>query len=281
VSDGENVPVQLELPLAWVKGEPVTRLPKNLYIPPKALKVLLSAFEGPLDLLSYLIKVNRFDIADIPVVEITRQYQAYLGMMQEMDMELAADYLYMAAWLTEIKSRLLLPRPPQAEDELEEDPREALMQQLLDYQAYQHSAEWLAEQVAQAQADYPVSLATNWDELQEDEDHGAKTKQPLPAIALADLWRGLQAVLQRQALVKPHQVGEETILISHKMAYIETYLAEQAHGRIPIFDLVLMQEGKPGLVVTFIALLELWRQRRVQLFQDDGTQWLSVEGVAA
>jgi segregation and condensation protein A len=280
MNDGENAPVQLELPLAWIKGEPVTRLPKNLYIPPKALKVLLSAFEGPLDLLSYLIKVNRFDIADIPVVEITRQYQAYLGMMQEMDMELAADYLYMAAWLTEIKSRLLLPRPQQAEDELEEDPREALMQQLLDYQAYQHSAEWLTEQVAQAQADYPVSLASSWDELQE-ENNDAKTEQPVPTIALVDLWRGLHAVLQRQALVKPHQVGEETIVISHKMAYIETYLAEQAHCRIPILDLVLLHEGKPGLVVTFIALLELWRQRRVQLFQDDDTQWLSVEAVAA
>ena len=270
-------PVQLELPLAWVRGEPITQLPKNLYIPPKALKVLLETFEGPLDLLSYLIKVNRFDIADIPMVEITRQYQAYLRMMQELDMELAAEYLYMAAWLTEIKSRLLLPQPPALEDdELEVDPREALMQKLSDYQAYQHAASWLAEQVTQAQADYPVMLNVDWLDLSEDDVAAKQEPAPTPQIALGDLWQALSRVMQRQALVKPHQVGEEKILISHKIAYIEACLTQQPMQRLALLDLVVWQEGKPGLVVTFIALLELWRQGRVQLFQDEADQWLEV-----
>ncbi len=272
----ELLPVQLELPLAWVRGEPMTQWPKNLYIPPKALKVLLETFEGPLDLLSYLIKVNRFDIADIPVVEITRQYQAYLSMMQELDMELAAEYLYMAAWLTEIKSRLLLPQlPAHEDDELEGDPRDALMQQLLDYQAYQHSASWLAEQVTQAQADYPVMLTIDW--LDAIDDVAAKqAPPPTPQIVLGELWQGLSRVMQRQALVKPHQVAEEKILISHKIAYIEACLAQQPMQRFALLDLVVRHEGKPGLVVTFIALLELWRQGRVQLFQANADQWIEV-----
>ncbi|SFR50237.1 ScpA family protein [Thiomicrospira sp. ALE5] len=275
----EDLPVQLELPLAWVKGEPITRLPKNLYIPPKALKVLLETFEGPLDLLSYLIKVNRFDIADIPVVEITRQYQVYLGMMQELDMELAAEYLYMAAWLTEIKSRILLPQPPAIDDEpLEEDPREALMQQLLEYQAYQHSASWLAEWVTQAHADYPVTLVPDWEEV---ESLTAQQTPSTPNIAMADLWQAMSRVINRQALVKPHRVGEEKILISQKITYIEQCLAKRPAQRLSLVELMISNEGKPGLVVTFIALLELWRQRRVQLFQHEADQWLEVEAVAS
>lgn len=268
----DSPPQQLELPLAWVKGEPITQLPKNLYIPPKALKVLLTSFEGPLDLLSYLIRVNRFDIADIPVVEVTRQYQAYLAMMQELDMALAAEYLYMAAWLTEIKSRLLLPKSfVDEESELEDDPREALMQQLLNYQALQYSAEWLSEQVAKSQADYPVMLAV------EDSPLLTADEQNKPGLDLAQIMQGLLNVYARQALVKPHQVGEDKLRISHKMDWLVQRLSSEPSRRFSFIDLVERQEGKPGLVITFIALLELWRQQKVSLFPQENLEFFGVQ----
>src|SRR5690348_18062558 len=128
------------MPFAVVEGEPITELPRDLYIPPYALEVFLEAFEGPLDLLLYLIRRQNLDILDIPIAEITRQYVEYIELMQELRLELAADYLVMAAMLAEIKSRLLLPRPP-VEEGLEDDPRAELVRRLQEYERFKKAAE--------------------------------------------------------------------------------------------------------------------------------------------
>jgi segregation and condensation protein A len=134
-ADGESGPAQSEMPFAIVDGEPVTQLPQDLYIPPYALQVFLEAFEGPLDLLLYLIRRQNIDVLDIPIAEITRQYVEYIELMKEMQLELAGEYLLMAAMLAEIKSRMLLPRPPSVEDE-EADPRAELVRRLQEYERF-------------------------------------------------------------------------------------------------------------------------------------------------
>jgi len=136
---------QQSLPLGFVRGEPVIEKPEDLYIPPDALEVILDAFSGPMDLLLYLIRRQKFDVVDIPVLTITRQYVHYVEMMKELKLELAADYLVMAAMLAEIKSRLLLPKPPQEDDE-EDDPRAELVRRLREYEAIRHGAEYIDEQ---------------------------------------------------------------------------------------------------------------------------------------
>lgn len=258
---------QLSLPLAIVQGEPMVNLPKGLYIPPNALKVLLTDFEGPLDLLSHLIRTNKFDIRDIPVFEIARQYQQYIGLMQQLDIELAGEYLFMAAWLTEIKSRLLLPKPPSIdeEDEDEDDPRIELMQKLLEYEAYQQGARWLDSLKIVGRDVWPISIEV-------------ETPSELSAqIDLDDLNAALQSVMQRALTKVAHQVSEEPIEISDK---IEWVLSRISLEPVSMLDLLVAQEGKPGLVVTFIALLELWRQQQIELQQDEAYADISIRRAA-
>lgn len=246
---------QLQLPLAMVWGEPVTEPPKGLYIPPNALKVLLTDFEGPLDLLSHLIRTNKFDIRDIPVFEIARQYQQYIELMQQLDIELAGEYLFMAAWLTEIKSRLLLPKPPSIEDEQEDldDPRAELIQKLLEYEAYQQGARWLDSLKIVGRDLWPVQLEV-------DAPPEIQPQLDWDGLALA-----MEQVLQRAMTKTAHQVTEEPIEISDKIEWVLSQLTDQP---VSILSLFVAHEGKPGLVVTFIALLELWRQQQIQLEQD-------------
>ncbi|WP_029934809.1 segregation and condensation protein A [Thiomicrospira pelophila] len=258
---------QLLLPLAIVQGEPMVNLPKGLYIPPNALKVLLTDFEGPLDLLSHLIRTNKFDIRDIPVFEIARQYQQYIGLMQQLDIELAGEYLFMAAWLTEIKSRLLLPKPPSLDDddEEEDDPRIELMQKLLEYEAYQQGARWLDSLKIVGRDVWPIAI--------EVETLPEVTAQ----IDLDDLNMALQNVMQRALAKVAHQVSEEPIEISDK---IEWVLSQISLEPVSILDLLVAQEGKPGLVVTFIAVLELWRQQQIELQQDEAYADISIRRAA-
>jgi len=247
-------PQQLALPFAIVQGEPLVEPPKGLYIPPNALKVLLTDFEGPLDLLSFLIRKNKFDIRDIPVFEIAQQYQHYIDLMQKLDIELAGEYLFMAAWLTEIKSRMLLPKPPKVDDEALEtdDPRIELMQKLLEYEAYQQGARWLDSLKIVGRDLWPVQL-----EVEPPADLVAN-------VILDDLFVAMQQVLQRALVRTAHQVAEEPIEITAKIDWIMDKISDKP---ISIIALLVINEGKPGLVVTFIALLELLRQQRIVLEQ--------------
>jgi segregation and condensation protein A len=247
---------QLQLPLAVVLGEPVIEPPKGLYIPPNALKVLLTDFEGPLDLLSYLIRSNKFDVRDIPVFEIARQYQAYIDLMQELDIELAGEYLFMAAWLTEIKSRLLLPKPPSVDDDdaEDEDPRLELMQRLLEYEAYQKGARWLDSLKIVGRDVWPIQIEVE------------APPQAEVSVDWDDINWAMQQVLQRALTKVAHQVTEEPIEISDKIELIMSRLGLEP---VSMLQLLVAQEGKPGLVVTFIALLELLRQQQIELEQTE------------
>jgi segregation and condensation protein A len=252
-------PQQLALPFAIVQGEPVSEAPKGLYIPPNALKVLLADFEGPLDLLSFLIRKNKFDIRDIPVFEIAQQYQQYIDVMQQLDIELAGEYLFMAAWLTEIKSRMLLPKPPQDEEDLNEpdDPRMELMQKLLEYEAYQQGALWLDSLKIVGRDLWPIQL-----EVELPNDLAVE-------IELDHLFIAMSQVLQRDTLRTAHQVSEEPIEINDKIDWLLNQLTDQP---VSLLKLLVVTEGKPGLVVTFIALLELLRQQLIWLEQVDAYQ---------
>lgn len=260
-------PQQLSLPLAIVQGEPVVNLPKGLYIPPNALKVLLTDFEGPLDLLSHLIRTNKFDIRDIPVFEIARQYQQYITLMQQLDIELAGEYLFMAAWLTEIKSRLLLPKPPTMDDEEQDeaDPRVELMQKLLEYEAYQQGARWLDSLKIVGRDVWPIAI-----EVDAPADVQAQ-------VDWDDLSQALQSVMQRALTKVAHQISEEPIEISDKIDWV---LSQIGLEPISLLDLLVAQEGKPGLVVTFIAILELWRQQQIDLQQDEAYADIAIRRAA-
>ncbi|WP_044412044.1 segregation and condensation protein A [Thiomicrospira microaerophila] len=243
-------------PFAIVQGTPIVEAPKGLYIPPNALKVLLTDFEGPLDLLSFLIRKNKFDILDIPVFEIAQQYQQYIDLMQQLDIELAGEYLFMAAWLTEIKSRMLLPKPPQ-EDEVPcepDDPRAELMQKLLAYEAYQQGARWLDSLKIVGRDLWPIQLEV------------APPTDVVANIDLDGLFLAMQQLLQRAAMRSVHQVCEEPIEITDKIDWVMQQLTDQP---VSLWRLLVISEGKPGLVVTFIALLELWRQQLICLEQTE------------
>lgn len=238
-----------------VKGEVLSTLPDDLYIPPDALRIFLEAFEGPLDLLLYLIKKHNLDILEIPMAAITHQYIQYVELMQELQLELAAEYLLMAAMLTEIKSRMLLPRPPAVEGEQEDDPRAALIRRLQEYERFQKAAQRLDELprlerdhfVAQAMAPVlPVSTAH-------------------PDVSLADVLSALKEVMQRAKLYTRHNVKREPLSIRERMSRVlATVTSEQF---TPFASLFTVEEGRMGVVVTLIAILELIRQSILEMVQ--------------
>jgi segregation and condensation protein A len=248
--------VQLAFPFAIVQGTVLNEAPQGLYVPPNALKVLLAEFEGPLDLLSYLIRLNKFDIRDIPVFEVAKQYQAYLALMEELDIELAGEYLFMAAWLTEIKSRLLLPQTTHSEqdDEEQDDPRAELVEKLLEYEAYQQAAKWLGEQPIVGRDIWPICLSV------------PPAPGLEPVLSPAQLWQALHQVLERNRQRKAHQVRQEVLDIGDKINLILQRL-----GDSPLFlwQLVSHHEGRLGLVVTFMAILELTYRRQIVLTQPE------------
>jgi segregation and condensation protein A len=252
----ENRARQEEMPFAIVQGAPVLKLPDDLYIPPDALEVFLEAFEGPLDLLLYLIRRQNLDILDIPIAEITRQYTGYIEMMTEMRLELAAEYLVMAAILAEIKSRMLLPRP-QAEDDEEEDPRAELIRRLQEYERFKQAAEDLDE-LPRLERDVAVAVA-------EVEDQG-QVKLP-PEVELREVLLALKDVMARAEMFAHHHVQAEPLSVRERMSRIIDLVSNNQFVEFDAcFDL---EEGRKGAVVTFLAMLELLREHLIDLVQQE------------
>jgi segregation and condensation protein A len=241
--------------VAMVKGEKLTAWPQDLYIPPDALQILLETFSGPLDLLLYLIKKENIDILDLPIAVITRQYMQYVELMQEFRLELAAEYLVMAAMLAEIKSRLLLPRP--AETVLDEaDPRAELARRLQEYERFKQAAENL-NQLPCVERDIFLAVA---------EPPPMGQEKPLPKLVLADLLTALQNVLQRAELQAHHPIQREMFSVRERMSQV---LDRIQQGKSASFvELFSAQEGRLGVVVTFIAILELLRQSLIEIVQE-------------
>ncbi|HVT32562.1 MAG TPA: ScpA family protein [Rhodanobacteraceae bacterium] len=248
-------PRQQEIPLAVVRGEPVLEIPQDLYIPPDALEVILDAFEGPLDLLLYLIRRQNLEILDIPIAEITRQYVDYIEMMQDLKLELAAEYLVMAAILAEIKSRLLLPRPP-AEEGIEEDPRAELVRRLQEYERFKKAAEDID---ALSRMDRDLSPASAFVS-----DRNV-IKLP-PPVELRELLLALKDVLQRAELTGHHHVQREALSVRHRMGEVLRRLADGGFHRFEsLFD---PSEGRLGVVVTFLSMLELAKEHLIEIVQE-------------
>ena len=251
-----QVPAQQEMPFALVYGAAVTELPRDLYIPPDALEVFIEAFEGPLDLLLYLIRRRNLDILNIPIAEITRQYVAYVDLMQELRLELAGEYLVMAATLAEIKSRLLLPRPAAVEED-EGDPRADLVRRLQEYERYRRAAEALDEVPREGRdffvAGVDASAIEPW--------------RPPPRVSLEDLVAALADVMSRAVMFATHHVGREPLSVRERMASVLARLGPDGSGHLEFTSLFIPTEGRAGVVVTLLAILELWRERLVDLVQ--------------
>jgi segregation and condensation protein A len=262
-----DVHIQEELPLAVVQGKPLASLPHDLYIPPEALKVFLEAFEGPLDLLLYLIRKENIDIADIRVAEITRQYVEYIELMQDMQLELAGEYLVMSAMLAEIKSRILLPKPPGiAEDE--EDPRAELIRRLQEYERYKQAAEdidalpRLGRDVFQASAE-PIER---------------KVVVLPPEVELKDLIAAFQDVMKRASMYAHHHVQMESLSVRERMSSV---LSKVNSTHFTSFmDLFTVEEGRMGVVVSFLAILELVKESLIVLTQAEPFAPIHVKAAA-
>lgn len=249
-------PQQQEMPLAVVKGLPVLQMPQDLYIPPDALEVILDAFEGPLDLLLYLIRRQNLDVLDIPVAEITKQYMEYIGLMQEIRLELAAEYLVMAAILAEIKSRLLLPRPPSI-DAQEEDPRAELVRRLQEYERFKRAAEDL-DALPRLERDTALAHA----------DAGDRNVIRLPPpVEMRELLLALKDVLKRAELYGHHTIEKQVLSVRQRMSEV---LQALGNGGFHEFtSLFQPAEGKLGVVVTFLAILELAKEQLVEILQNE------------
>lgn len=239
-----------------VRGEPVHELPRDLYIPPDALEVFLDAFEGPLDLLLYLIRRQNLDILDIPIAAITRQYMEYVELMKELRLELAAEYLVMAAVLAEIKSRTLLPRPPAAEEE-EADPRAELVRRLQEYERYKTAAENLDALPREGRDLFPVAVVAP----------DAAPQRPQPQVELRDLLVALADVVKRAELFSHHQVQKEALSVRERMS--ETLARLDSEHFTRFVDLLDPREGRSGVVVGFLALLELIKAHAVEVVQSE------------
>ena len=248
-------PQQQEMPLATVLGQPVLEIPKDLYIPPDALEVILDAFEGPLDLLLYLIRRQNLDILDIPVAEITRQYVDYINVMQELRFELAAEYLLMAAILAEIKSRMLLPRPVTEEGE-EGDPRAELVRRLQEYERFKQAAEDLDALPRVDRDTTPVHA---------DVPDRAAVRLP-PPVELKEMLLALHDVLKRAELFSGHAIKREALSVRQRMGDVLTRLED---GKFHRFESMFTpEEGKLGVLVTFLAMLELAKEQLLDIVQE-------------
>ena len=254
--DENQMPAQGEMPFAVVDGEPVTALPQDLYIPPYALQVFLEAFEGPLDLLLYLIRRQNIDILDIPIAEITKQYVQYIEMMKELQLELAGEYLLMAAMLAEIKSRMLLPRP-EADDEEEEDPRAELIRRLQEYERFKKAAQDISD-LPRLERDVFVANA---------EAPERKVVTKMPDVTLKELLLSFHDVLRRAEMFSNLHVQREPLSVRQRMSEILTRIkAGSFTGFADLFD---PEEGRMGVAVTFIAILELLRESIIEVVQSD------------
>ena len=263
----EEPPEQVEMPFAVVNGEPISQLPRDLYIPPQALEVFLEAFEGPLDLLLYLIRRQNLDILDIPLAEITRQYMQYIELMQELQLELAGEYLVMAATLAEIKSRMLLPRP-KADAEGDEDPRAELVRRLQEYERYKRAAEGI-DTLPRLERDVWSASA----ELKE-----RQVVRAVPQITLQEMLIAFKDVVVRSEMFAHHHVQRERLSVGERMSDILAALAADAF--VPFMQLFRPQEGRMGVTVTFVAILELMREGLIEVVQAQSYAPLHVRAVA-
>jgi segregation and condensation protein A len=249
-------PQQEEMPFAVVQGAPVTTLPKDLYIPPDALEVFLEAFEGPLDLLLYLIRRQNLEVLDIPIAEITRQYMEYIELMKELRLELAAEYLVMAAMLAEIKSRMLLPRPQEAEED-EEDPRAELVRRLQEYERFKQAAEDL-DALPQLGRDVLAAQVEVADK---------KVARPEPSVSLEEILLAFKDVLARAEMFSHHHIQREPLSVRERMSRV---LGDLSTDKFSEFTaLFAVEEGRMGVVVTFLALLELIKESLIELIQSE------------
>ncbi|HVE43514.1 MAG TPA: segregation/condensation protein A [Gammaproteobacteria bacterium] len=244
------------IPLATVKGTAVVDLPKDLYIPPDAMKVLLETFEGPLDFLLYLIRKQNLDILDIPIATVTRQYMEYIDLMQDLSLELAAEYLVMAAILANIKSRMLLPQQINP-DETEEDPRALLVRRLQEYECYKQAALDL-DTLSRDERDTFLAEAST--------DMIAISK-PLPEVALPELVKALMDVFKRADLNTKHRIQLDALSVREKMIHILTCMQSTEHALFT--GLFNLEEGRLGVVVTFLAMLELLKQGAIEFVQSE------------
>lgn len=252
--DVSSAPEQKDLPLAMVAGEPITQVPHDLYIPPDALEVFLDAFEGPLDLLLYLIKRQNLDILNIPLAEITRQYMQYIELMQEMRLELAAEYLVMAAMLAEIKSRLLLPRPVEVEEE--DDPRAELVRRLQEYERFKDAAENLDAIPRIGRDIYDVAARPP-----------KVTEKLLPKITLQDLIHAANDVMKRAEQYAHHHIAREALSVRERMTSVLSEV--KARSFVNFIDLFTIEEGRQGVIVSFLAILELLKGGLIDIVQTE------------
>lgn len=250
----ESPPEQAEMPFAMVDGEPITQLPKDLYIPPQALEVFLEAFEGPLDLLLYLIRRQNLNVLDIPIAEITRQYMEYIELMTDLELELAGEYLLMAAMLAEIKSRMLLPRA-QSEDQEEEDPRAELVRRLQEYERFKKAAEDI-DQMPRMDRDVWQASA----EVVE-----RKVVKLVPEVTLQEMLISFKEVLARSSMFAHHHVNRERLSVRQRMSDVLSRLRETSFiDFVQLFD---PAEGRMGVTITFMAILELMREGLLEIVQ--------------
>lgn len=257
----ENLPdnvVPIQQPLALVDGEPYQDLPEDLYIPPDALEVFLETFEGPLDLLLYLIKHQNLDILDIPVLKITEQYIEYIEMMENLRMELAAEYLVMAAMLAEIKSRMLLPKKLNTLDE-EEDPRAELIRRLQEYERFKRAADDIDAMPRLYRDNFLATAEWVMD----------KADKPLPEIELDAVLIAFQDVLRRMEKFSHHHIQREPLSVRERMSRILSTLSEHKGEFLAFHRFFTLEEGKGGAVVSFLAILELCKEGLIEITQGE------------
>ena len=246
---------QKEMPFALVQGAPLTDLPKDLYIPPDALEVFLEAFEGPLDLLLYLIKKQNIDILDIPLAKITEQYMTYIDLMEILELELAGEYLLMAAMLAEIKSRMLLPR--HTEDEDEEDPRAELIRRLQEYERYKEAAEKLDE-LPRYERDF-FSTVTEFPDR--------KIKHNPPEVSMTSIVKVFSEVLASADMFSNHLIQREVLSVRERMGIVLEKVNTETF--IDFKELFTVEEGRAGAIVSLLAILQLMKDSLIQLVQNE------------
>ncbi len=267
-TQASTTPQQAEMPFAIVQGTAVTELPKDLYIPPHALEVFLEAFEGPLDLLLYLIKRQNLDVLNIPIAEITRQYMVYVELMKVVQLELAGEYLVMAAMLAEIKSRMLLPR--QVEEEGEEgDPRAELIRRLQEYERYKQAAEEIDELPRSGRETFPIRIATP----------DRHSERPEPEVKLQDLLLAMADVIRRADMFAHHQVQRESLSVRERMSQILERIGPD--NFVEFTSLFTVEEGRLGVVVSLMAVLELIKQSVIELIQAEPFGAIHVKAVGS
>ena len=244
---------QQTTPFAVVSGSTITAIPEDLYIPPDSLKIFLETFEGPLDFLLYLIRRQNLNIMELPIAKIAAQYAQYIEMMNSMQLELAAEYLLMSATLAEIKSRMLLPRPPEEEDE--EDPRAELVRRLLEYQRFKKVA-----------GDIDMLHRLERDLMAiEVMPPAIDTSKPLPDVDLKEVVIAFQEVLRRAELRRGHRIEREPLSVRERMTIILALITD--NESVPFIDCFLISEGRGGVIVSLLALLELLRSSMIEAIQ--------------